>query len=259
MSNAISSRTNLVDADIASLSASDTAGDLAIQNVQDPRMTVRYRTTSLTPTLQIDFGTNSAVQALAIRFARDTTFATSGTVRHRLDTAAGSFGGGGQLDTGTIAINTTEGYGYHLYFNPTEVSARYWQVDLDVSGVSFIDIVRLWAGSVFQPSPNIAYGYEDSFEDTSRVTEAEVTGTVFVDEGNILRRYKVGLDAMSEADRDQARELKRIAGLHQQVLFCLNPDNPSQETVIGRLTEARAITHPNPAVYRTELSIRESA
>jgi hypothetical protein len=260
MANGLLSWINHVDVTGAELSASSTAGDLAIDNVTKPIARERFRTQSLTATINVDWLQDRSVGALAIRFLEDFGgLPTSGTVRHRLDADGGTPGNGSVLDTGTINVGAQSGFPYHLRVPSSEQTARYWQIDFDVSGVSFIDIGRLWAGPVFRPDPNVAYGYDDGYTDASTVNQANRSGIETVDEGTVLRRFRFALEAMGDSDRKEARDLKRIAGQHGQVLFSLDPDNPSTETIIGRLRQLRPISFPNPAFYRTQFTIEESA
>lgn len=260
MANVLFSEFNYVDG--ATVSGEPAAGDLAVENVKDPRMVRRYRTSALSGQISAASTQNRATGVLAIRFAPGSEVPTTGTVRHVLATASSGGGIGGVVyDSGDIAIDTSAGYGYHLHVVPGGATAGIWTIyyDFSGSGLSFIDISRLWAGPTFRPDPNISYGYEDGWTDTSVVQQADRTGITFIDEGNTLRRYRVALGAMTANDRARARDLKRTSGRHAQVLFCLDPDNPAEETVIGRLQDASPIVRPDFPRYTTEFRILEDA
>lgn len=251
---------NLIDASAVVLTASDTSGDLSISNVADTIIGRRHRTTVLTAYGQADFGSNKTIDVVALRFPRDTTFPTSGTVQHEFDADGGTPGTGAAHDSGAIAINTTDGYGYHLYKLSSPVTARYWRWNFNVSGVTFIDTGRAWAGEVFEPTINVDGGWSDDWADLSRVAAADRSGAEYVDSRPRQRVMAFGYSALSASERDTMREMQRLSGLSGQVLFCLDPDNPSVLTNIGRANRTTPILHRRLSIdlYSKAIAIRES-
>jgi|GEM_PF-3100109 len=254
----ILSWTNHVDASAAILSASAAVGAMPVANIADSRMGRRWRTATLTAYGQVDFGSDKTVGVVALRFARDTTFPTAGTVQHQLDADGGTAGAGAAYDSTAVAINTADGYGYHVHVPASSVAARYWRFTFNVSGVSFIDTSRAWAGEAWSPTYNIAFGYGDEWEDMSRMSQAERSGAAFVDPRNRQRLFSFGLEAMSESERDDIREMQRIAGVSQQVLLVKNSDSPAKETVLGRLDRSTPILHPNLPIFSKAFLLKES-
>jgi len=249
---------NHVDGANVVLLASDQAGDGAVSNLASPIIGRRWRTTSLTAWAQADLLADKAIGALCLRFPRDTTFPTSGNVRWQLDADGGTAGTGAVYDQ-TVSIAAIEGYGYHVHIPATEQTARYVRVTFSgVSGLSFIDVGRLWAGAAWRPTFNIALGYEDEWSDLSRVSASNRSGAEFADERARQRLFAFGLEALSDTERDEIREMQRIAGISQQVLFVKDPDNPAKETVLGRLAQSTPIRHRNLPIHSKAFALRES-
>ena len=261
MAKALLSWTNLADGSDVVLSASDQAGDLSVSNVADPIVGRRWRTTTLTGWLQVDLGADAAMHVMALRFPRDTPFPVAGTVRHQLDADGGTPGTGAAYDSTAIAINTQDGYGYHFHLPSTAQTARYWRATFNVSGVTWIDVGRAWlGGEAFRPEFDVSGGYEDRWEDLSQISVAARSGAEFVDSRPRRRAMAFGLDALSQAERDTLREMNRLAGISQQVLFCLDPDTPETETVLGRWAGTLALRHRalSQKLYRQAFALRES-
>lgn len=249
---------NHIDGSATVLSASQTAGDLSISNVADPVVGKRWRTTTLTAYGQADFGANKTIGIVCLRFPRDTAFPTAGTVTHRFDADGGTAGAGATLNSGALAIGTTEGYGYHVYKLSTAISARYWRWTFNVTGVSFVDVGRAWAGEWFVPTYDIAFGYGDEWGDLSGISASRRSGAEFIDAGPRQRLFAFGLNALSESERNSIREMQRIAGVSQQILFCKDTTAPTKETVLGRLGNSTPILHPNLPIFTKAFTVRES-
>ena len=252
---------NHVDDAATVLTASHTAGDLAISNVADSIIGRRHRTTTLTAYGQADFGADKIVGTVALVFPRDTAIPVAGTVQHTFDANGGTPGTGAALDSGAVAIGTADGYGYHVYKPTNAVTARYWRWTFNVSGVSFIDTGRAWAGEAWQPAFDIAFGYGDEWADLSRVSSAQRSGAQYVDERARRRLFGFALNALSESERDEIREMQRIAGISKQVLFIKDPASPAKETVVGRLAQTTPILRPHissTALYAKLFTVTES-
>ncbi len=252
---------NLVDEATTTLSTSDSAGDLSISNVADSIIGRRHRTTVLTAWGQADFGSDQTVDIVALIFPRDAPIPLAGTIQHEFDADGGTAGSGVAHDSGAIAIGTADGYGYHVYKPSASVTARYWRWNFNVSGVSFIDTGRAWAGEVFEPEFDIAFGYGDEWGDLSRVSRAARSGAEYVDERARRRSMAFALNALSQAERDEVREMARIAGLSKQLLMVRDPAAPAKETVLGRVARINPITRPwqtSTALFAQTFLISES-
>ena len=249
---------NHVDLAAAAITASQETGNLSISNVASSIIGRRWRTTELTGWGQVDFGTDQEVGVLALRFPRDTPFPVAGTISHQLDADGGTPGAGAAYAALTQPIGTTEGYGYHVHLPTTAITARYWRFTFAVTGVSFIDVGRAWAGPAWRPTFNIALGYQDGWSDLSRISSSTRSGAEFVDVRARQRAFTFGLEALSDTERDELREMGRLTGISQQLLFVKDPDTPTMETVLGRMSGTTPIRHRNIPIHQKAFSIRES-
>jgi len=258
MAKAVLSWINHVDAAATILTASDTAGDLSISNVADAIVGRRHRTTDLTSWGQADFGANKTVGLVVLVFARDQTMPTAGTIRHQFDPDGGTPGTGATHDSTAISTGVIDGYGYHIYKPATAFSARYWRWTYAITGVTFVDLGRAWAGEAWQPTFNIVLGYDDEWGDRSRVVAAERSGAEFVDERAKQRFFAFGLNALSASEKDEIREMQRLVGVSGQIIFIKDPDSPAKDTVLGRLAASTPIRHSFIPIYSKAFTLRES-
>lgn len=252
---------NHVDAAAATFSAASEAGDFMVENLQDPLIGLRWRPAASGDWAQVDFGGNVAIDVLLLRSPRDTPLiGAAETIRHLLDADGGTPGTGAAYDSTAIASGTQAGYGYHVHRPPSTVNARYWRF-VPTFAASFVDFGRAWAGPLWQPSRNFSFQWEEGRDDLSGVTANPRSGAEFVDERSDLRRVAFSLEAMNAADRDQARELVRVAGQRAQLVAYLFPDaaTAGREVILGRLAAPARIRHDAPFVYAATLDIRESA
>lgn len=249
---------NWVDNPAAILTASQEVSSLSVNNLADPIIGRRWRTTSTTASVTIDFGANCAIGVLALRFPRDTAFPLSGTIVHKLDVAGGTPGAGATYNSASVPIGAVDGYGYHIHTPPTAKVARYWRFTFAAAGVPFIDVGRAWAGAFWRPLYNIVYGYDDGWDDLSRITNSQRSGSEFVDERPRQRSFTFGLNALSKTERDDLREMQRIVGISKQLLFVKDPVSPSRESVLGRMAASTPIRHTNLPIFSKAFTVRES-
>ena len=237
--------TNHVDGNAVVISASDTAGDLSPSNVANSIIANRWRTTSLTATLDVDFGANVAIGVLALCFPRDTPIPVSGTVRHQLDPDGGTIGTGATYDSTAVPVNTASRYGYHVVLLTAEVNVRYWRVTFNLSGVDFVDVGRAWAGPVYRSTYGLALGDTDTWVDPSLKQTGVRSSAEYVDPLSLRRLKRDAFVAVLNSERAEVRDLLYDAGTNAQVLFVSDPDSTSTESMIGRFRSVPALTRPD--------------
>jgi len=249
---------NHIDAAATVLSATSSVGDNAVENLANPIVGRRHRTTDLNSYGGADFGANKTIGAVALVFPRDTMADLAGTVRHRFDADGGTAGTGALLDSTAITLGLAEGYGYHLYKLASPIAARYWRWTFAASGVDYIDTGRAWAGEWWQPSVGISLGHGRVWGDLSRISASARSGAEFVDERPRQQMRVFGLDFLDADSRDDVTEMQRLAGISGQILACFNTAAFARETILGRLAETTAIIEPGIDIYSKAFRIRES-
>lgn len=250
---------NHVDAEGVILTAGSAVSGLDAANLTNPRIGRRMRQVGGggARVTDIDFGGDKTIGVVALRFPRDTPL-FDGNIRHRFDADGGTPGDGAVHTSALLSSTVSEGYGYHTYILSPAVSARYWRFTYTSYSVAYIDTGRAWAGELWQPTDNIVFGYEDAWDDRSQLSAAARSGAEYVDSGPRQRVFAFALEALSDSERDEIRELQRIAGISGQLLFVKDPDNPSRETVLGRLAQSTPIRHRDLPVHAKAFVIRES-
>lgn len=258
MATAKLSYVNHVDRDGALASASVTSGSMAPPAIFDTRPLKRWRSTTLNVWLQIDFGADVDIDVIALVFPRDTAF-PSGTVQFLLDANGGTPGAGAAYDSGSVTLDIEPGYGYQVQQPSATVTARYLRIQFNATGVSRLDVGRVWAGELFEPERNIDTGYVDRWLDASAKTRGERSGSTFVDELDRFREISFAFSTVSQSDRAVHRELQRLVGISKQVLLLVDPDTPKTETVLGRLEELSGVRYRANAfqLYEATYLVRE--
>lgn len=256
---------DLVSASGTTITAGSYLGDLTPANVADPRMGLRWRTDDLSDTIDFDFSSDQSIDHLLLRFARDVDLPTGGTIRHYLDADGGTPGAGAAWDSGAVAHGLEAGYAYHWQKPPTTVTARYWRVAYGLTGASFVDLCRAWAGSAITPDYGFEPGWTDDWEDLTRVGTGVRSGAAFVDPRPRQRVVGMRFGWVTGADRTALRELKRSVGAGSEIVACLDPGaaNGNREVVLGRIAAGGRISQPNVAGstdggFAVDYEIRES-
>lgn len=256
---AIFSDVNEIDNAATVLTASSEAGDLSISNVANPIIGRVHRTTVLTAYGQADFGSDKTIGVAALVFARTAGLPLAGTVRHLFDADGGTPGTGAAHDSTAIPIGTTDGYGYHVYVPSAVVTARYWRWVFNISGVTFIDTGRAWAGVAWLPESGVNFIDPDEWGDLSVISQSQRSGAEFVDERPRQRKMGFALHALADSDRQTVREIKRRIGISKQILCVKNPAAATKETILGRAMVTVPLAHRGQSdLYATTFTIRES-
>ena len=259
MTAAIFSDVNEADNTATVLSASSQAGNLSISNVANSIVGRVWRTTVLTAWGQADFVTDKTIDVAALVFARTAGLPLAGTVQHQFDANGGTAGTGAADDSGAISIGAADGYGYHVYKPSASVTARYWRWTYSITGVTFVDTGRAWAGAAFQPGVDIDFNDPDDWGDLSVISQAARSGAEFVDERPRQRRMAFSLSALSDSDRISTRDIKRRIGTAKQILVVKNPASFAKETILGRAVATVPLVHRGISdLYSTTFVIRES-
>lgn len=260
MANCILAWRNWIDESGVALSASSALSSLPINNLANPILAKVYRSSSsVSPTIDIDLGAARAAGVLGL-FGHN--LASGDTIRHML--SAVSAGGSELLDTGAVASGAQEGYAQSVKVLAASVNARYWRIEVNAPSLSptpgYVEIGRAFIAAAWQPSRNFSFGSGEKWTDASLVAEAERSGAEYIDLGPRRRERSFALEFMSAADRDQSRELDRLAGLTGQVLFIPDPNSADlqREAILGRLKEMSPIEVTHYSVFSRSFAIVES-
>lgn len=245
------SSVNFVDDTGAIIVASDEVSTLPALNITSPVVQKVWRALTTTPTLDIDFGASASIDVLALF---GLSMIAGDTVRHKLSNV--SQGATDVLDTGAINCGVIDGYFQHVRLLNAPVTARYWTIVFSAASRSaegYVDIGRAWAGLLWEPDINFSYGWSRGWIDTADVPRAKRSGVAFPSEGATYRKISVTYEQLGDTESDEAAEIDRVCGRHQQLIFI--PDRAGdlfRRPILGRLSDTSPIKQPDSSEVFTK-------
>lgn len=282
MGNILIAARNRADAGI--LSAGSWVATLPLANLQDrqPTRLARSTDTALASTrFDLDLGAPRTISLLALLRHNLTQ---GGRWRLRLSDAAdfaaalldtgwrdiwpeitpfgqdlwGEFIWGGKLDPDearTYGISA-----YHVLTTP--LFARHLRLELDDQDNpdGYLQAGRLIAAPAWQPSRNLAYGWELRHVDESRTIRSR-GGQLYVDPLPLRRRLSFTLDHLGADEMlGRAHELDREKGIAGDVLAIVDADQPRhlhRLAIYGALGETTPMANPSFERYSKRFVIEE--
>lgn len=238
------SSVNFVDDAGAIIVASDEVSTLPALNITSQVVQKVWRALTPTPTLDIDLGVARGLDALGLF---GLSMIAGDTVRHKLSNV--SQGATDILDTGAINCGVIDGYFQHVYLPNATLTARYWTIVFSAASrvaLGYMNVGRAWAGALWEPDINFSYGWNWGWVDTADVPRAKRSGVAFPSEGATYRKMSVNYEQMTETESNEAAEVDRLCGRHQQVLFI--PDRSGdlfRGPILGRLSDTSLIKQPD--------------
>lgn len=238
------------------MSSGTAVTSLPATNVQDGRLSVRWRSTATTDFLLVDMLAASLVGWVAWA---GTNLSAAATRRVRLSTTDATGAAGDAHDSGTAAAGVDPAYDLLLYILPADVTGRYLRLDVTDTSLSYLEGGRLWAGPTFRPATNFAAGAQSLLKDLSVVRQAE-SGEIYADRRPQQRGVRLTLPRVTSAEMSGFLDpLRRSAGLTGDVMVCRDPagTNLSRDTLVGPLESLFAITHAHHDGHTAELTVWE--
>lgn len=262
----------------ATLTASTTAGSLAVTNLLTDLKSDVWRSTSTSATLTVTW---TALQSLAFVGLPFCNLTPTATVRVRLysDTAGTAL----VLDTGAVLAAQQEMTGYTdvgmpsfgvnnfgygggnyaaLWFTAT--NARRLVVDIvDSSNASgYVEAARLVCGNYWSPTYNPPYeSVRLSMGELSKHERSDA-GNLHTDRGPIYKTLTFNLQYMPEADRDFFWRITRGNGMSRPIFVSLSPEasNVKEEKmfqVYGKLSRQSELQYQFASQFAGQLQLEE--
>lgn len=238
------------------VSAGTAVPTLPATNVQDGRLSVKWRATGSSDFLLVDLLATSVVGWVAWG---GTNLSSAGTRRVRLSTADATGAAGDAHDSGTAAAAVDPAYDLLVYILPADVTGRYLRLDVVDTSQTYVEGGRLWAGPTFRPTVNYAYGGQDLVRDPSAVRQSE-TGETYADRRPQQRGVRISLPRVTAAEKVAGLDpLRRAAGLTGDVMVCRDPagTNLSRDTIVGPLESVFAVTNAHFNGFTAEMTVWE--
>ncbi len=271
-------------ADAGTYSGGSWAAGLPLTNFQDQQPTKKARSSdaaAASTKFDIDLGSAKVVALVAlihhnmsqaaqwrVRVSDDAAFATSisdsGTVDVWPDAEAfgvlqwGEFNWNGKLD----ATEAADFGPIAFYYIPATAFGRYIRVEITDTGNAdgYVEAGRVFAGPVFQPAKNLAYGWNITFIDNS-VKSISRGGQTYVDVLQKRRRLEIPLHSLTENEAfAQANNMARLQGLSGDILASIDLEDTThfiRQSVYGLLAEINPISQTGPETFEQNIVIEE--
>lgn len=240
----------------------DVPTTMPLTNLKTPQLGYVARLLDTTATVTVDFGRIRPISAVA---ALGHSLTTAGEWRVRGDTDPGF--ATPLVDTGLVKIwPQTVGWGQQSWgmfpwglrtatpggnkgfaFFPV-VGIRYLKVTFsDPSNpAEAMDVGRLWAEAVFQPSRSARNGYGLRFVDPSTVTKSR-DGTPWKDRRPRYQEMELEVDFLTEAEAyGFVLDMQRTLGVADELIVMLDRNvlaGRHLNTVYGRMSETPLVRH----------------
>ncbi|MCZ8146841.1 MAG: hypothetical protein O9325_03180 [Roseomonas sp.] len=212
---------------VALTALTPTAAGMPVANLRDPQPRLRARFTGGAASMLVDFGTATAVEALALIC---TNLSTNATVRWRLGTLEVP---NAAHDSGILPAHTgDEANGNVVLLRSGVASARYLLVDVADTSLATIDIGILAAGPLWRLTRGMAYGVREGRLILDQRDRNPLTGAEFIMPALANPRFaSFTLPALSRAEATDAhRDLVRRLGAARDALWIPETGDTRAET-----------------------------
>jgi hypothetical protein len=263
-------------ADLATITASDTASGFAASNMQNAQKTSVHRSTSTqTVTYTLTWATAQSINSIAlpatnlvagdlitVQLYETSVNDAAGVIAELVDKQACT----GRLmllqNGNTTSTYTDFGYGgatkTSLWFTSTYL-VRAMKITLTrATAGQAIDCARIICGKYWEPSRQVTKGIEVGTDDLSEVITTR-SGNTYVDRKTISDTLSFSLDYINDVDRKTMLQLLRTWGKSGLVYVCIFPDNTNPEytqaySIYGRL-QSNTLQYQYVGYYNTSIQL----
>jgi hypothetical protein len=251
VANPIFCRTNLIDS--ATLSASSTSPGFAVANLaeDDIKQTWRASSGSASAWILADLLASVSLGMVALV---NTNLGLATSVQVRLSTTDATGVSGNAYNSGAISAACDPAYRLFVHVPPSTVTGRYLRID---ATINTFEAGRWVAGPRFQPSRNLSFGVEDTFQDHSRITQS-LSGVRWIDREEIQRGVRGTFNGLNIAEaRDELREINRVLGVNRDFLMLRDADstNKGRDSLWGYLAQPVSYVQEHPDFIRADLEM----
>ena len=190
---------NLVDQDTTVLTASDENAFYPVENIQDPRSTKVFRSSSASASVVFDFITTEDIDLICVRPNIRTGFGFTGSLTIEAN-PTDSWGGGAAYST-TLTPNSDYNFGF-LNLAATE-SYRFWRIT--GTGTSYLELSNIFFGQKFQAGKNFSFNWTFNNTDNSKLTKNK-WGDVFIDDYGSLKNINGEVKLLTSTEREAINE-----------------------------------------------------
>jgi hypothetical protein len=239
--------------DRSALSAGSAMASLPVTNLKTDDVREIWRPSVNSSYILADFGGQMTFGGTVLV---GTNLTITDVVRVRLSTADASGVAGDALDSGSMASGADPTFGMFVFFG--QALGRYLRIDISVSA-ALPEVGRWFAGPIWYPTRNFAYGWRPRWQDPSRQTESQGQ-VVYTDRKRASRGFSFTLPALTEAEAfDQVVSLNRVAGTSKDIFVCRDAasSNLGRDSVWGLLTAPVDPPQTDFGAFSADFSLRQ--
>lgn len=250
---------NQLDQPNTAITATSEVSTLSADNLKDPHIAKPWRTIDAGPqSLLVNLDDQLPVAIVAMM---GTNFGSSSTWRIQASTSDPLMVDDIVYDSGTILTGAVPEVGMIVHRLPDDIAiaARYWQITIDDTSLTFLQAGRLFLGPSWTPGVNYSYGWTMGYVDLSAKTRSR-GGQTFIDINAQYRRATFAFDFLTEVEAlDFTLEIDRVCGNHYDVLVLLDPDGPRniRSAIYGLIEDLSPAANPQFNVFAKTYSIEE--
>jgi len=265
-------------AEIATLTATSTAGDLVVTNMQTDLKSEIWRSTSTVETIIARFSTAQFVSVVSFPFCN---FTSSATMRVRLFTNdadtipiydSGIVNCSPYETLGDIKWGSST-FGVNSFSYGGSIYARVWTEDFPVEKVvididdhtnssGYIEAGVCVIGSYWSPILNASYGASSTVVDTSSTFRNDA-GDSISNRGTIHKVLSMNLEYMKTGDRNNLMQMMRGNGTSNPFFLSLYPENEDSileqdGQIYGKLQNTGTLSNIFYQNFSSDINIEES-
>lgn len=218
--------------DLATISASTTAGTLVASNMQNYEPKRVWRSAGGSGSyIDLDFGAGGAIAPTAVALIGTNLGASDTMSIFGSNTSNAAARAGAATSTGNAYIvkSTESGWPYHIAFRKftNASSLRYWSITFPSVAGSSIDVGRLMLGAHFTPTINLPPdGFAVEYVSADMTERTDYNKAMIARRGNAARRFLLQYNYVNHAEAQRGfGRLGRLRGNGGDFFFSLDPDD----------------------------------
>lgn len=247
-------------ADVGVLTASEWITFAPPNRLQNKHVARKWRANATTAYIVCDIGSTEQIDTIALMGLSGTA---APTLRFRISSSDTSGAAGDVYDSGSLANIWSANYLPAVHLLNAPLAGRYVRVDIQDSGIEYIEAGRLFIGIRQQFSINFQAGWERMWNDATVRTIGR-SGLSFDDVRSTFRSLNLTVDFATETDRWNIMEEVDIAlGSHGDMLVITNPASTElgRDSIWGYMEATTPVIEPlvlaSDTLFRKTYQIRE--
>ncbi len=247
----------------ASLEVSSFQGALGARGMLTTQVQDIWRSStwnsSTSAIINLDLGASRTIKLIAFAAPRDGVLPPSGaTVAIR---ASNLVAGGTDALNLSAAAFTLNPWGVWGWRSNAGITARYIRltfVGTGSSGLTYIQLGRLWVGDALITQYSYGYGQTRTFRDPGISSRAALTGVRYVSAGLSYRVERTSFPFLTQTEADTVVTAAGEVGTTKQIFFAKEEEFLG-DGIFGHFSEVPAVNRQLEDLWTTDFTIEEDA